>query len=209
MKQTDLIFPKRLKKLRGSRTQMEFSLELGIERVTLAAYEKGTRVPSALILKQIAERCEVSADWLLGLSDSKSVYVSVDGSSTGLGGDSMRWLSAIQHQLRKKRLSSVLPDLLDIPIFRRLLIECAEMKAKACPLSERSSYYDEEAEAFVNREIENFDIPERLRENLGISTAPPIVACCGRNYLDFIRLRIVDDFSYVLHTAMNRWVKEE
>lgn len=64
------IFAKRFNELRGDMSQDEFSKHLGISRPTVGFYENGARIPDALVLRQIAEQCNVSTDWLLGLSDS-------------------------------------------------------------------------------------------------------------------------------------------
>ena len=66
------IFAERFSKLRGEKTQDEFASFLGISRPTVGFYENGARLPDALILRQISEKCNVSADWLLGLSDENS-----------------------------------------------------------------------------------------------------------------------------------------
>lgn len=63
------VFADRFSELRGEKTQDEFAKFLGISRPTVGFYENGTRLPDALVLKQIAEKCNVSADWLLGLSN--------------------------------------------------------------------------------------------------------------------------------------------
>lgn len=67
------VFAKRFAELRGDKTQGEFADFLGISRPTVGFYENGTRIPDALVLRQIAEKCDVSSDWLLGLTDIKSV----------------------------------------------------------------------------------------------------------------------------------------
>lgn len=64
------IFAKRFNELRRDMSQDEFSKHLGISRPTVGFYENGARIPDALVLRQIAERCNVSTDWLLGLSNS-------------------------------------------------------------------------------------------------------------------------------------------
>lgn len=66
------IFAKRLEELRGKRSQEEFAQFLGVSRPTVSYYESGARVPDAIILRQIAERCGVSADWLVGLADTRT-----------------------------------------------------------------------------------------------------------------------------------------
>lgn len=66
------VFAERFSKLRGDRTQEEFAKFLGISRPTVGFYENGTRLPDALVLCQIAEKCNVSTDWILGLSNYKN-----------------------------------------------------------------------------------------------------------------------------------------
>jgi len=53
-------------------TQEEFAKFTGLSRPTVCFYLNGERIPDAETLKQICERCQVSADWLLGLSSIKS-----------------------------------------------------------------------------------------------------------------------------------------
>lgn len=66
------VFAERFAMLRGDKTQGEFAEFLGISRPTVGFYENGTRIPDALVLRQIAEKCGVSADWLLGISDTRT-----------------------------------------------------------------------------------------------------------------------------------------
>lgn len=63
------IFRDRLDELRGDMSYSEFAEKLGISRATMGFYLAGDRVPNAVDLKRIAEKCEVPTDWLLGLSD--------------------------------------------------------------------------------------------------------------------------------------------
>ncbi len=64
-------FRARLRELQGDRSNVEFAAFLGMSRQTIGFYLNGDRIPDILALRQIAERCNVSADWLLGLSDVK------------------------------------------------------------------------------------------------------------------------------------------
>lgn len=66
------VFADRFRELRGEKTQGEFAEFLGISRPTVGFYENGTRLPDVLVLRQIAEKCQVSADWLIGMSNTKS-----------------------------------------------------------------------------------------------------------------------------------------
>lgn len=69
------IFSKRFLMLRSIRhqSQEEFAKFLGISRPTVGFYENGIRIPDALTLRQIAEKCNVSADWLIGLSNTSTL----------------------------------------------------------------------------------------------------------------------------------------
>ena len=68
------IFATRIKDLRDSlkMTQKEFSEYIGIKQQTLSGYERGIMKPPLDIAKGIAEKCNVSLDWLCGLSDKKT-----------------------------------------------------------------------------------------------------------------------------------------
>ena len=61
---------KRLVELQGERTQEEFAQEIGISRQTMGFYLRGERIPDSKTLLRICEECNVSADWLLGLSEA-------------------------------------------------------------------------------------------------------------------------------------------
>ena len=73
MKQSRMpVFAERFLQLRGQLSQEEFAKKVGLSRPTVSFYESGERLPDALKLRQIAEQCHVSADWLIGLSDVKT-----------------------------------------------------------------------------------------------------------------------------------------
>ena len=65
-------FRKAFLELMGDMTLQEFADKLGMSRATVGFYSAGQRIPDALGVKTIAEKCNVSADWLLGLSDVKT-----------------------------------------------------------------------------------------------------------------------------------------
>lgn len=67
------VFTNRFNELRGDKTQKDFAEFLGMSRATVAFYCSGERIPDALTLKTIAEKCNVSSDWLLGLANEKNV----------------------------------------------------------------------------------------------------------------------------------------
>lgn len=65
----------RLKQLRSqlNMSQAEFAEYIGISASTLSAYEIGAKNPSIGIFKIIAEKCNVSIDWLCGLSENRNI----------------------------------------------------------------------------------------------------------------------------------------
>ena len=68
------IFQERFELLRKERglNNTDFAEFLEMSRQTVGFYLNGDRVPDALNLIKIAKKCNVSADWLLGLSGVKS-----------------------------------------------------------------------------------------------------------------------------------------
>jgi transcriptional regulator with XRE-family HTH domain len=59
------IFSDRLRTVRGDRSKVEFARLIGTTAQNYQRYEAG-RIPDAVILTTIAERCHVTVDWLLG-----------------------------------------------------------------------------------------------------------------------------------------------
>lgn len=63
------VFTRRFRELQGERSNTEFADFLGLSRQTVGFYCNGDRLPDVITLMQIAERCNVSTDYLLGLTD--------------------------------------------------------------------------------------------------------------------------------------------
>lgn len=66
------IFTERFRELQEGRSNTEFAYFLGISRQTVGFYCNGDRVPDAMTLIKISQKCGVSADWLLGLSQIRT-----------------------------------------------------------------------------------------------------------------------------------------
>ena len=83
--------------MRGDRSNTEFAEFLGMSRQTVGFYINGERIPDILGLRQIAEKCTVSADWLLGLSDIRTADISVRQvcTYTGLSQEAVAALKAV------------------------------------------------------------------------------------------------------------------
>ena len=88
------IFRERLCELRGDRSSVEFAAFLGLSRPTVNFYLNGDRIPDILTRRRIAERSNVSSDWLLGLSDVKGTDSTLRQvcQYTGLNAQSVQFL---------------------------------------------------------------------------------------------------------------------
>jgi len=62
-------------------SQDAFAEFLGISRPTVGFYENGSRLPDAMVLRQIALRCDISTDYLLGLSDAMTPDIGIQAAS--------------------------------------------------------------------------------------------------------------------------------
>lgn len=67
------IFSEHIKELRNNMkmNQADFSKLIGTNQSTLSAYENGDRFPPYETLITIASKCNISLDWLCGLSEKK------------------------------------------------------------------------------------------------------------------------------------------
>lgn len=81
-------FPSRLRKLREEKgvSQSVLSKKLGVSKSTNGLWETGDTLPDAKAVQDLAKYYEVSADYLLGLSDTKSASSDIRGicEKTGL-----------------------------------------------------------------------------------------------------------------------------
>ncbi len=69
------IFASRLKILRTKlkKTQKEFAIFVESTPATISAYENATKNASLDVITNIAKKCDVSIDWLCGLSDKEKI----------------------------------------------------------------------------------------------------------------------------------------
>ena len=133
------IFTSRFRTLRRDRSQAEFADFLEISRPTVGFYENGERIPDASTLARICEKCEVSADWLLGLTKDRKrepsamdeLYLSEESYNTlfclsnGLTGDGKGYFDDIEVI---QQHTAVLNSILDNPGFT-FLVYCIRQAA--------------------------------------------------------------------------------
>ena len=62
-------FMRRFEQLKGEKSDIEFAEALEMPYGTVYQYFVGRRFPSVSALKQIAEKCGVTIDWLVGKDD--------------------------------------------------------------------------------------------------------------------------------------------
>lgn len=91
------VFKDRLRELRGNHSQEEIAKAIGITPQSLGRYEKGERKPDIEVLKLIAKHFDVSADFLLGLSDNKTTDSDINNACnvTGLSEASINAIQII------------------------------------------------------------------------------------------------------------------
>lgn len=89
-------FRKKLSELRKETgmTQIDFAKFVGVSSSSIGLYETGERIPDAEILCRIAQKCNVSADYLLGLQKEPVLNEDVKAvcAYTGLSKDSVKVL---------------------------------------------------------------------------------------------------------------------
>ena len=74
------VFGDRLKTLRGGESQSSFAMRFNLKQSAYSRYEAGSREPDLALLCLIARVCNVTTDWLLGMSGVDS-SVSVNAGS--------------------------------------------------------------------------------------------------------------------------------
>ena len=91
------IFTRRFRELQGERSNTEFADFLGLSRQTVGFYCTGDRLPDVITLLQIAEKCSVSTDYLLGQSDVRTQVPEIQSicKYTGLTESAVEWVHSI------------------------------------------------------------------------------------------------------------------
>ena len=92
-----------LRKEHGS-NNTDFAKFLDMSRQTVGFYLNGDRVPDALNLIRIAEKCNVSVDWLLGLTDEKTPNAEIRSMCiyTGFSSDLVKMIHLINNNAPKE-----------------------------------------------------------------------------------------------------------
>lgn len=104
------VFRVRLNEQLKGRNNTEFAAAIGMSRITVGLYLNGERTPDANTLKRICERCGVSANYLLGLSDTGEID-DIKGSAqnyTGLTEGALDRITRALDEQNRNTLSSLI-----------------------------------------------------------------------------------------------------
>lgn len=90
------VFRERLRILQGDLSIVSFANKLNLSRQTVGFYLNGERIPDALTLAEIAKKCGVSSDYLIGLSETATSDPKIKDiiAFTGLSEDTVKRLYA-------------------------------------------------------------------------------------------------------------------
>lgn len=101
-----ILFPSRLRELRGSLSQDEMARKFGVSQVAYGRWERGKAEPKFEVVVEICKNFSVSADWLFGLSDERGggVSVTATGGSAAAGNN----LTATLHGSSSAEVSRLL-----------------------------------------------------------------------------------------------------
>lgn len=118
------IFRERLRSLQGDMSITAFADKLELSRQTVGFYLNGDRIPDALTLRAIADRCNVTTDYLVGKSNIPAVNPDMQNAIkyTGLSESSIQTIKALQ-QGKSPRGMQILNSLLSVPQFTLALID--------------------------------------------------------------------------------------
>ena len=130
------IMKTRLKELQGDMSATDFAKKIGLSRQTVGFYLNGDRIPDSETLIQICQSCNVSADWLLGLSTEKTLDSSAQSASryTGLSGEAVEFLHNCPNVSTRSFYRKFFDDLLqdglleDVP---KLIFDAAQARVIA------------------------------------------------------------------------------
>lgn len=110
------VFRDNLRELMGDLSVTDFAQKIGLSRQTVGFYLNGDRIPDCETLAQICSKCQVSANWLIGLSDVKSPSPNIAAINqlTGLSEFSIQRLIEVnkirQQESTNQRIDEILKD---------------------------------------------------------------------------------------------------
>lgn len=187
--------------LMGDMTIKEFAEKLNMSRATVGFYSAGQRIPDALGIKAISEKCGVSADWLLGISggvktsntDVKTVvkYTGLSEKSVNILHEAMKFVLATDESSPKIRVADVLNKIMESPCFPCFINNlCRSMECKMLPKATHKNKIsqDDEDRFFAWVRDNGFEVVDRN------SVYEMHVQCAINTFDDMWHTIILDEF---------------
>ena len=150
-KNNDNITSERIKELMGDETQTSFAKRIGASQ-PLVSKLIGGELPSTTILLAIAKEYDVSVDWLLGLSEQKSIHDVPPA-------ENMTYADALCVLDKLLRMGGIQPHRIDQPRslnIRDEVLYCllrSRAKAEGLDKKTREFWYQQIAEQFLSAEV--------------------------------------------------------
>lgn len=192
------IFRERLNILLGDMSTTDFADKVDVSRQTMGFYLNGERIPDSLTLARICKVCNVTSDWLLGLTnDPKPKPCAAD--ELGLSNKAIDTVENYNTE-QKDGLSSLLESAMFSLVCERLA------QYNRIPTTEMLDINDDDE--FISR-YNKFEIKEReLERQLASSNHElkgRVKVLTGYNYSAFLKKDIVDSFEVAItHLQFDR-----
>ena len=160
------IFSERLSQLMREKglKQKNLADELGVKRQTVSLYMTGQSMPDAEQLKNIAVFFDVSADWLLGISNTKSIDIDTKMicKYTGLSEECVNFFRRLEEGKNEEQLF-IFNALIEDEIIQNILKAIEEIR-----LLQKAVSGNEYAEDFPEEENETIKKAHEVLENGGM-----------------------------------------
>ena len=168
------VFRERFLALRGNMTQDQFADLIGISSASVKNYESGRRTPGARELRLIAEKTNVSADYLLGLWDDKASDKDLKYivEYTGLSSDAIARLHeyAVHTSFRKHHSAAYAAfDSFIEKLFPEFLLYLSDLGISVESAREAEQEYSEAIASYGEAAFEDEEIPAGYLELLRVT----------------------------------------
>lgn len=156
-----LMIPARIKELRTDLglTQKDFAEFINVSTVSVSSYETGAKTPSLDMIINIARKCKVSIDWLCGLSNTKSVDMSIENYK-----DIIRLLLNLENAKIdgfscKTSIDSYGLDICEVEFFDHTIFDFCSEWQKMSEMHKKNIVDDELYDLWIEKTMKKYDKP--------------------------------------------------